>query len=123
MKKLEKIKEAYGKTYERYSEFIDKNGWIKKLSLIKDFEVCEVDFVGSKQRPKLLQGIEHNNGWIYIESEVDLPDKDIECYVTNRIGRIQFGEFEKETERFFVNNDRIFPTHYQQVIKPKHPIY
>ena len=38
-----------------------------------DYEI-EYDGVG-KFRPKSLQGIENNNGWIKIESEEDLPER------------------------------------------------
>ena len=136
MTKQEKIQEAWIiaigiDAYESdVKGFIDDNGWVDiKIYLLKD------DYLQSRpireglspvsflRRPILLEGIDNNNGWVKIYIESDLPKKDLECYVTNAIGRIQFGEFEKETESFFVNNDRIFPTHYQKIIKPNYPIY
>ena len=127
MTKHEKIQEAYGELFTSCEKYIDENGWLnwchKKASLIKYMDVSEIDFDGIKQRPKSLQGIENNNGWTKIESEDDLPKTDLECYVTNNIGRIQFGEFEAETQRFFVNDTRTFPTHYIPVVKPIFPIY
>lgn len=123
MTKQEKIQEAYGEVYERYSEFINENGWIKKLSLIPSFEVCEIDFNGKFQRPKTLFNLESNNGWIKIECEDSFPKEDIECYVINQIGRIQFAEFEVENQRFYVDNLRMYPSHYQRIIKPNYPLY
>lgn len=130
MTKQEKIQEQWG---VHYASDINENGY----RIYKEVETIHLSQWGDEYfekgfnevtkkywvRPKSLQAIENNNGWIKIESVADLPKEDIECYVTNQIGRIQFGEFEKETERFFVNNDRIHPTHYQKVIKPNYPIY
>lgn len=66
MTKREKIQEAYGDVYELYSEFIDENGWLIKLSLIKSFDVKDLEIDGKKQRPLSLKGIENNNGWTTI---------------------------------------------------------
>ena len=123
MTKEEVIKEHYGELYNTHSKFIDEDGWLEKSSLIPYFDICQLHFSGVKQRPKSLQGIEANNGWTKIESEDNLPKTDLECYVTNNIGRIQFGEFEAETQRFFVNDKRTFPTHFIPVVKPIFPIY
>jgi len=127
MTKQEKIQDAYGEYWDKFKGYVDENGWLnckeKHRGLIPYFDVCEIKFSKVKQRPISLEGIDNNNGWVKIYIESDLPKKDLECYVTNAIGRIQFGEFEKETESFFVNNDRIFPTHYQKIIKPNYPIY
>jgi len=116
MTKQEKIQEAYGEVYDRYSEFINENGWIKKLSLIPSFEVCEIDFKGKFQRPKNLFNLENNNGWIRIESENDLPKEANEYWVKHNDGDILtlFA-----TNAFLLKNC----THYQPIIKPQPPIY
>lgn len=125
MTKEEKIKEVYGRNFELCNP--DKNGYfdLDKLDLMSFPDLLDLEYCPLKRMHvlKSLKGIEGNNGWIKIESDSDLPKYDIECYITNKIGRIQFGEFEIETGRFFVNNDRIYPTHYQKVIKPKKPLY
>ena len=126
MTKAEKIKEAYGTYWEAAKDYVDENGWcsVRKKIMFDELKVnLEIHTNGYYHRPKSIEGIENNNGWIKIESETDLPKTDLECYVTNNIGRIQFGEFEAETQRFFVNDTRTFPTHYIPVVKPIFPIY
>ena len=67
-------------------------------------------------RPKSLQGIESNNGWIRIESEEDLPKEPIMSHYIRRcddeycIGIVDSSDI-----------DRI--THYQPIVKPEKPIY
>jgi len=130
MTKQEKIQESYGEYWETVKDFVDENGWTQNRLLIPDFKIrnyaskrVKGQMLTYKYRPKLLQGIENNNGWIKIDSAEDFPKKDIECYVTNNIGRIQFAEFELENQRFYVENTRMYPTHYQPIIKPNYPIY
>jgi hypothetical protein len=73
-------------------------------------------------RPKSLQGIEHNNHWIKIESEDDLP-KEHGAYWTiakfNEICANTFGTFGKNEFTF----DNGFITYYQPIEKPTPPIY
>jgi len=125
MTKQEKIQETYG---ELYNEVIpDKNGWID-FDKIPDnlyllgFEAIkysepENNFTTTLLRPKSLQGIENNNGWIKIES--DLPEE-TEChfydiknkdYWTAMVD--EFGDFAYSTKA----------THYQPITKPQPPIY
>ena len=73
MTKREKIKEAWGVFYtDRFNE----DGWLIINSKIHTdnnvFDMLTSDS-GCLIRPKSLQGIEDNNGWIKIESEADLP--------------------------------------------------
>lgn len=79
--KEEVIKEAWG---VHYSSDIDENGYrtyndfqaIHLNQWFGDFwekgfnEVLNIHWV----RPKILKGIENNNGWIKIKSEDDLPE-------------------------------------------------
>ncbi|EPE9901243.1 hypothetical protein ACSN7Q_002408 [Flavobacterium psychrophilum] len=128
MTKEEKIQEAYINCWDDFKDYVDENGFLncvknRKLSLIPYFEVSEIEFKGNLVRPKSLSGLEGNNGWIKIKSVGDFPKKDLECYVTNNIGRIQFAEFELENQRFYVENLRMYPTHYQPIIKPDYPLY
>ena len=74
--KQEAIKKAYGEYWEKLEYFINKDGWAYNY-----FEEIGIEIFGSEAdfknsifwRPKSLQGIENNNGWIKIESEADLP--------------------------------------------------
>ena len=120
MTKREKIQEAYGKVFEHYTEFIDENGWIKKLSLIPSFNVSNIEFSGLKQRPKSLQGIENNNGWIKIESENDLPKEGRIFWV------IKKGYNYAIVETLYQNDSDYWMdlfTHYKSIEIPELPIY
>src|SRR5690554_2905829 len=48
-------------------------------------ELDNGEFITTKIRPKSLQGIETNNGWIKIESEADLPKETGHFWVCNKI--------------------------------------
>ena len=130
MTKQEKIQEAYGEHYEMVKNHIDENGWIdtQTFSFSRkgiDFEQYKKrsnTYLGFYNRPKSLQGIEYNNGWIKIESENDLP-KESGMYWTFIIGK----EVVANTFNTFGNNEFTFDngvvTHYQPIEKPKPPIY
>ncbi|WP_333661566.1 DUF551 domain-containing protein [Chishuiella changwenlii] len=86
--KQEVIKEAWGLNYNKFSEHIDSDGWLDTAWLddseihydVKDgYDECgtESTFI----RPKSLQGIETNNGWIKIEDQ--LPEESIEVLFFN----------------------------------------
>lgn len=113
------------------------NDVISEFPTVEDkieFESCSYDIL--KWRPKTLQGIENNNGWICINSEDDLPKnesidvmiksepyqgyvyqgyKKWYCILENRYGS-------KE-----LDDDESIPaaeiTHYQLIIKPKLPLH
>lgn len=83
-------------------------------------------------RPKSLQGIEHNNGWIRIESEKDLPKEDkIVCHLIINNDRMElnggFRRYSKETFYFFNAKGEGFlidsVTHWQPIVKHEKPIY
>lgn len=125
MTKREKIQEAYGDVYELYSEFIDENGWLIKLSLIKSFDVKDLEIDGKKQRPLSLKGIENNNGWIKIESEDDLPT--IGTYYTMTKFNSEISEKVFPHPRFSLEFNKEwwlkYVTHYQPIEKRQPPIY
>ena len=98
MTKEEKIKEAYIEVFgeKRIRSIMNyvykENGFIEGFVLldlkldIKN-EKLERKFNGVvySYRPKSLQGIENNNGWIKIESEKDLPkEKGLKCLFLNK---------------------------------------
>lgn len=112
--KKELIKKVYGeKVFEKYQHLINEDGWCDILEDTTDIDIDgnsliyedlgykyqDVDTADDYQcgtiwRPKTLRGIEHNNGWIRIYSESDLPNKN--CLVKikfrdgNQYGRINF---------------------------------
>lgn len=131
MTKQEKIQEVYGKHFKICNP--DENGWCKYPNTEKISEDWDIDFgedYGNSPdefyvRPKSLQEIETNNGWIKIESENDLPT--IGEYYTivkfdNMIVERHFPnskvnlEFNKEWWLKYI-------THYQPIQKPQPPIY
>lgn len=124
--KEEAIREAYGVHYPIIKNSLNENGYILNAVGTPVFvpSIGELDFIddGFLFRPKSLQGIETNNGWIRIESEADLP-KESGHYliILKNIGiKIDFWKnYESEFELW--NKDSI--THYQPIIKPKPPIY
>lgn len=132
MTKEEKIKEDWGKCYDELKNNIDNDGWIDSAftsDLEIDLDVKDgFDRYGTASsfiRPKSLQGIENNNGWIKIESEADLPKDNglIDYHVfklTNQYKHIRATYKNIEVSKLW-EQDEI--THYQPIEKPKPPIY
>ena len=133
MTKEEKIKEAYIEVFgeKRIRSIMNyvykENGFIEGFVLldlkldIKN-EKLERKFNGVvySYRPKSLQGIENNNGWIKIESEEDLPKEDGFYWVIDSEAiEVVDRYFEKGNHDFF----KQFSSHYHPVIKPNLPLY
>ena len=78
-------------------------------------------------RPKSLQGIESNNGWISINSEKDLPGEDLDVHIVFKKdgGNFQtFGVWDKRLNSFWSGAMKIdIPTHYQPIVKPLKPLH
>ena len=130
MTKQEAIKEAYGEYWEQVKVFVDENGWvffsddenILRLNFQQKDNISteKTDVESWKWRPKSLQGIENNNGWIKIESEKDLPEGLGVHFVANlRDVRVHPATSYQVKELYKVN----FATHYQPIEKRKPPIY
>ncbi len=134
MTKEEKIKEAWGEYYIIVKNQIDNNGWYKYFDLnnsemkrkLWQFGNLELEELSDVYliRPKSLQGIENNNGWIKIESEEDLPKEGKEVHV------VIYGETIKKNCSFIPSRKVFFRygdvdnvTHWKDVEKPKPPIY
>jgi hypothetical protein len=137
--KQQAIQEAYGEHWETMKDYVDQNGWF-----IYDFYnknksnhyeiafdiVCEnIDSIGDFDlkhiRPKSLEGIENNNGWIRIESEQDLPKEGtlefkVGAMVSNKF-HLSRGVYDYNEVNFSFQNKYI--THYQIIPKPKLPIF
>ena len=122
--KQEAIKNAYGEYWENVKDYVDNDGWINNsipkftFGQLKNLDLEYKNDVFF--RPKSLQGIENNNGWIRIESEADLP-KEEGLYFTMRRDKTKV-----EITHFFYELSKEFKkvaTHYQPIEKPKPPIY
>jgi hypothetical protein len=143
MSKEEKIKEAWVKLIgeEEFNNLkidIDLLGWLKvserdyhykyntslvgdfngkgynPMQKIKDYEANPTPYF---VRPKSLEGIEKNNGWIKIESESDLPNKTNDYWIVNKLG-VSIRNYDMQED-----NDWNDVTHYQPITKPQPPIY
>ena len=144
MNKEEKIQDAYGEYWEEVKDYVNENGFIdyglkgwneatgtSNMSVSDMHRICRgyenMQSVNEKGypwkqtcRPKSLQGIEDNNGWIKIESEDDLP-KEGNIFWVMKIG------YRYPIIETLYNNDAKYWidtfTHYQPIIKPEPPIY
>jgi len=129
--KQKAIREAWVKIigidkYNKVNDLINENGWFINdccsiEQLIKDvndigLQINDVDILEYNWRPKSLQGIETNNGWIKIKSEEDLPKEIYDYWVLRK---------NETTPRLckWLNISVEYHTHYQPIIKPLKPIY
>lgn len=93
----------------------------------------DFDGYGLKVWNKLLDGIDHNNGWTKIESEKDLPiNKTIDYNVVvdglrgyrkafYDNGKWCFFHLDSEGNRHLANYDKV--THFRQIIEIPNPLY
>ena len=128
MTKEEKIKESWG---IHFSSDVDENGYITYteyqdihlLQWVGDFwekgfnKVLRIYWV----RPKSLQGIENNNGWIKIESEKDLPkEKGLKCLFLCIHGNTTYiSDDVLEDPKWFADKY----SHWRLKVEIKDPIY
>jgi len=128
MTKQEAIKLAYGLYFYKHNKQIDENGWID-VSVFKEMgDYGEVFLRGRNEfddnglcRPMSLNGIEHNNGWVKIESAEDLPKRN-GVYLTIRGNGLMI------KEQFYVNYpkpwlDLLKITHWLPIKRQLKPIY
>lgn len=136
-KKEEAIRKAYGEYWGRLPKKIKEeifllDGWLDWLSLndislgLLWFEIrnsldANIDSDNDRLRPKTLQGIENNNGWIRIESEEDLPtlEDDSEFWIANENEIFNFTAYSLQVQRKWENKTL---SHYQPIVKPEKPI-
>ena len=126
--KQEAIKNAYGEYWEKVKDDVDNDGYIdNSIPKFRFGQLKNLDLEYKNDvlfRPKSLQGIENNNGWVKIESEKDLP----------KVSGLYFGKdyefgtdmmyFDFETKNWEDSNGYLQNvTHYQPIEKPKPPIY
>ncbi|WP_430611514.1 hypothetical protein [Flavobacterium sp. JP2137] len=128
--KQEVIREAWGLLFDELPISakhiaIRNDGFISQYFKSR-FDNSGIEFentysYGNEFRPKSLQGIENNEGWISIKSEEDLP-KETGCYhVINKKGRY----FRKNYLLHMKNNKENWRniTHYQPITKPNLPLH
>lgn len=126
--KEEIIKEAWN---EHQANFSLETGWAvtyvcngiddfsKEMQEYFDVEYVEQDIM--RYRPKSLQGIEDNNGWISINSEEDLPkDEKASYWVAD--GDYIF-DIPVNLHQVHSGYKRLTYNKYQPIIKPKPPIH
>ena len=126
--KQEAIKKAYSEYWEKVKDDVDNDGYIdNSIPKFRFGQLKNLDLEYKNDvlfRPKSLQGIENNNGWIKIESEKDLP----------KVSGLYFGKdyefgtdmmyFDFETKKWEDSNGYLQNvTHYQPIEKLKPPIY
>ena len=130
MTKQEKIKEAWGECWnklpnEAQEKAFKNNGFVSQyFYYLLTFDKRERKLF--EIRPKSLQGIEINNGWIKIESKDDLPKIDGHYWVVDknetstRIIRYTNDPYTNQ-----MKNDwwMKYITHYQTIEVPSPPIY
>ena len=121
MTKEDKIKESWAELGINASQSTyDNDGWCYSYFCgdIEDnygSKTIDFDFEVGKFRPKTLQGIEDNNGWIVLESVDDLPKTVAFYWAEDREGNIGQVHFENLTTANYVA--------YQPFVKPKERLY
>lgn len=142
MTKDEVIKQAYGQHFEKIKYYINwEDGslpWFINADIDEGRSLCsslgfswdQIDHIDNdlgidRWRPISLQGIEHNNGWIKIESEADFPKEKMLYFIENNKPNMIF-----YSTNMIVDLDNLIEmwedgiiTHYQPIIKPQPPIY
>ena len=145
MTKEQKIKEAYGEYWGLFPQILkdrilSNNGVLDYFILpreerystekIRDIRSSKSIFECTKTdegtprffRPKILNGIDNNNGWIKIESESDLPKESAEYWVVLKSGTISKSSYLEQRKVFFMFGD-LDVTHYKKMNYPCNPIY
>ena len=122
-RKQEAIKKAYGDYWDNFSDCVDRNGM---ANLDRDFTYEDMGLElqsNGNWRPKSLDGIETNNGWIRIDENLNHnqePEKG-QYWTIFRNGFIEVSYYDgtRECYKFW----RLNFTHYQPIVKPNLPIY
>jgi hypothetical protein len=136
MKKQEYIKQKWqeaGFVWEEIESIVDEFGGLKlnhpslKTSLTGYSEASgkkllhgyAFDGSGLMVWNKLLDGVEHNNGWNKIESESDLPERNKLCKWLNK--ELIDCEFERTggIDNYLVSEF----THWRPIVKIPNPLY
>lgn len=111
----------------------DENGWIDYDFLPDGFDIGNLDAENRRSsvtgkmetfvRPKLLRGIENNNGYTKIKDK-GYPTKEIDCFFIK--GKLRYnGLWDNKLKRFYCGTEWIKDvSHYHEIILPeKLPLY
>lgn len=129
----EAIRKAWGVYFEHFGEHETKHSlendgfcYVPSITLGLILRKYGEDWLevnkDLKYRPKSLQGIETNNGWIKIESEEDLPNTGI-YWVIRKGSETPIRAEIDINDNFHKAVWIAVYTHYQPIEKPKPPIY
>ena len=122
--KQEAIKKAYSEYWEKVKDYVDNDGYIdNSIPKFTFGQLKNLDLEYKNDvffRPKSLQGIENNNGWVKFESEADLP-KNKNVWICTNNNRVLISS--KAVLNWVLKNPDNKITHYQPIEKPKPPIY
>lgn len=138
-KKAEVIRKAWGELYDKVEKHLNKDGYVPfqitelKIIFFDNEELFETtdkmgfngECIGIELfRPKSIQGIENNNGWIRIESEEDLPAENSGLYFVYDGKDVGIARMSTIMFRCLTSNEVYSDvTHFQPTVKPKKPIY
>lgn len=129
MTKQEIIKEAWGEYYESIKDELDEHGRYNYYDCIpkeRKRKMWQFDNILCSSVdhylliPTSIKGIEHNNGWIKIQSEEDFPKEQGVYHINYSDGVISSRYFHPKHNDW---KDHPNATHYQPIEKPKPPIY
>jgi hypothetical protein len=107
-----------------------ENGWIDfspEVKKIDGYNPESLNIIGLRAaRPKRLNGIDNNNGWIKIDGETRFPTSFINCWVlcNNLVPMLAY--FNMNNNLFYrigAINESLPVTHFQEIIEPKEPFY
>lgn len=127
--KQEAIKKAYYNNWDKVKDYVDENGWIfwsdkNPIGIYNNRYLEYKEENPNYWRPKSLQGIENNKGWIRIESKDDMPKNDIYVHIVfNKKVNIAFlcnGEFYNPNKVKYYKEG---VTHYKPIEESNLPIY
>jgi len=117
MTKEETIDSAYGNYADISKGLRDENGWIPIGCYYTYFpQNSERSECGWFERPKFLQGIENNNGWIKLQGLANEIQDRCSIWIETKNGDI---EYLKENEFLPIG----YAVAYQVAEKPKKRIY
>lgn len=132
MSKEEKIKQAFGKSWNKLTDSMQEHilkvhHWVDRSQNRMNLSPEDLGFNEQTEcevhcefwRPIQLKGIETNEGWIKIESEEELPKESWNYWIMQSDNRVQTMKEYDDNKKYY----NIIATHYQPIVKPKPPIY
>ena len=106
---------------------VDDNGFVPKrylLDLLCIYDYSEIEEKALKIRPKCLEGIEDNNGWIKAPKTFDKEILEGAFWVKDSIGiTTAYFNNNKGYFEYVGNHGKASITHYQPIERPKQPFY